>query len=237
LKKIIQFSGGKDSVVCLHLFKDDPNITAINVNTGAAFPHVEKFIQKTCDDFGVTLITLSMEKSVIEWQKENGLPADIVPSDSTPYMQQFSKNSFGATLVHYIDCCYENIQKPLQDFVLENNVTDVIRGSKECDTLVGVSDGYTKDGVTYHSPLWNWSHEDVFNYIKMYNIPILDNYKDPDSDSLDCWNCTAYMGRTGAARVRYVKENLPEHYDELAGNIALVKSTVQNAIDYYNEGF
>jgi hypothetical protein len=152
-------------------------------------------------------------------------------------MQQFSKNSFGATLVHYIDCCYENIQKPLQDFVLENNVTDVIRGSKECDTLVGVSDGYTKDGVTYHSPLWNWSHEDVFNYIKMYNIPILDNYKDPDSDSLDCWNCTAYMGRTGAARVRYVKENLPEHYDELAGNIALVKSTVQNAIDYYNEGF
>ena len=237
MKKIIQFSGGKDSIVCLHLFKNDPDITAVYVNTGAAFPHVEKFIQKTCDDFGVPLITILLEKSVIEWQKENGLPSDIVPSDSTPYMQQFSKNSFGATLVHYIDCCYANIQKPLQDFVLENNVTDVIRGSKECDTLVGVSDGHTKDGVTYHSPLWNWSHEDVFNYIKMYDITILDNYKDPDSDSLDCWNCTAYMGRTGASRVRYVKENLPEHYDELAGNIALVKSTVQNAIDYYNEGF
>ena len=45
------------------------------------------------------------------------------------------------------------------------------------------------------------------------------------------------MGKTGAARVKYVKENLPEHYEELSGNIALVKTTIQNALDYYNEGF
>ena len=181
MKKIIQFSGGKDSIVCLHMFKEDPDITAIYVNTGAAFPHVVEHIQKTCDAFGVSLITILPEKSVIEWQKENGLPADIIPCDSTLYMQKVS--------------------------------------------------------ITYHSPLWNWSHEDVFNYIKIYDITILDNYKDPDSDSLDCWNCTAFMGKTGAARVKYVKENLPEHYEELSGNIALVKTTIQNALDYFNEGF
>tara|TARA_R110002020_G_scaffold355014_3_gene567776 strand:+ start:189 stop:902 length:714 start_codon:yes stop_codon:yes gene_type:complete len=237
LKKIIQFSGGKDSIVCLHMFKDNPDITAIYVNTGAAFPHVVEHIQKTCDTFGVSLITILQEKSVIEWQKENGLPADIIPCDSTPYMQRLSKNYFGATLVPYIDCCYANIHLPLQRFIIENNVTDVIRGSKECDKQVGVSDGHTEDGVTYHSPLWNWSDKDVFEYIAKHNIAIPDNYKNPDSDSLDCWNCTAYMGKTGAARVKYVKENLPEHYEELSGNIALVKTTIQNALDYYNEGF
>ena len=237
MKKIVQLSGGKDSIVCLHLFKNDPDIIAVNVNTGAAFPHAEKFIQKTCDDFGVPLITILLEKSVTEWHKENGLPADIIPWDSTPLMQQLSKKSFGATLVPYMECCSANIHLPMERFVIENNVTDVIRGSKACDTVVGVSDGHVENGVTYHSPLWNWSHEDVFNYIKMYDITILDNYKDPDSDSLDCWNCTGHMGKTGAARVRYVKENLPEHYDELAANIALVKSTVQNAINHYNEGF
>ena len=63
--------------------------------------------------------------------------------------------------------------------------------------------------------------KDVFEYIAKHNITIPDNYKNPDSDSLDCWNCTAYMGKTGAARVKYVKENLPEHYEELSGNIAL----------------
>jgi 3'-phosphoadenosine 5'-phosphosulfate sulfotransferase (PAPS reductase)/FAD synthetase len=236
MKKIVQFSGGKDSIVCLHLFKNDPGITAVYVNTGAAFPHLKKHVQKTCDDFGVPLISILLEKSVIEWQKENGLPADIIPWDSTPLMQQLSKKSFGATLVPYMECCSANIHLPMERFVIENNVTDVIRGSKACDTVVGVQDGFVGNGVTYHSPLWNWSNKDVFNYIKMYDITILDNYKDPDSDSLDCWNCTGHMGRTGAARVRYVKENLPEHYDELAGNIALVKSTLQNAIDHYNEG-
>lgn len=219
------------------MFKDNPDITAIYVNTGAAFPHVVEHIQKTCDTFGVSLITILQEKSVIEWQKENGLPADIIPCDSTPYMQRLSKNYFGATLVPYIDCCYANIHLPLQRFIIENNVTDVIRGSKECDKQVGVSDGHTEDGVTYHSPLWNWSDKDVFEYIAKHNIAIPDNYKNPDSDSLDCWNCTAYMGKTGAARVKYVKENLPEHYEELSGNIALVKTTIQNALDYYNEGF
>ena len=237
MKKIIQFSGGKDSIVCLHLFKNDPDVTATYVNTGAAFPHVVEHVQKTCDNYGIPLTMISMETSVIDWQKEKGFPADVVPWDSTPNMQQLSKNYFGATLVPYTDCCSANIYTPMARFIIENNVTDVIRGSKACDIIVGVPDGHTENGVTYHSPLWNWSHEDVFNYIKMYDIPILDSYKDPDGDSLDCWNCTAFMGRTGAARVRYVKENLPEHYDELAGNIALVKSTVQNAIDYYNEGF
>ena len=236
MKKIVQFSGGKDSIVCLHLFKNDPDITAVYVNTGAAFPHVKEHVQKTCDDFGVPLITILLEKSVTEWHKENGLPADIIPWDSTPLMQQLSKKSFGATLVPYMDCCSANIHLPMERFVIENNVTDVIRGSKACDTVVGVKDGFVGNGTTYHSPLWNWSHEDVFNYIKMYDITILDNYKDPDSDSLDCWNCTGHMGKTGAARVRYVKENLPEHYDELAANIALVKSTLQNAINHYNEG-
>ena len=237
MKKIIQFSAGKDSIVCLHMFKEDPDITAIYVNTGAAFPHVVEHIQKTCDAFGVSLITILPEKSVIEWQKENGLPADIIPCDSTLYMQKVSKNYFGSTLVPYIDCCSANIHLPMQKFIIENNITDVIRGSKACDNIVGVPDGHIEDGITYHSPLWNWSHEDVFNYIKIYDITILDNYKDPDSDSLDCWNCTAFMGKTGAARVKYVKENLPEHYEELSGNIALVKTTIQNALDYYNEGF
>ena len=219
------------------MFKDDPDITATYVNTGAAFPHVVEHVQKTCDNFGVPLIMLSMEKSVIDWQKENGFPADIVPWDSTPHMQRLSKNYFGATLVPYTDCCSANIYTPMARFVIENNITDVIRGSKECDTIVGVPDGHIENGVTYHSPLWNWSDKDVFEYITKNNISILDSYKDPDGDSLDCWACTAFMGRTGAVRVRYVKENLPEHYDELSGNIALVKATVQNAIEYYNEGF
>ena len=37
MNKAIQFSGGKDSIVCLHLFKDEPDIKVIFTNTGNAF--------------------------------------------------------------------------------------------------------------------------------------------------------------------------------------------------------
>ena len=61
MEKIIQFSGGKDAIVCLHLFKNDPDITAVYVNTGAAFPHVAEYVQKMCDNFGIPLITIALE--------------------------------------------------------------------------------------------------------------------------------------------------------------------------------
>ena len=51
----IQFSGGKDSVVCLHMYKDKPNVYAYYVDSGAAFPHVRLYIQDTCKLFGVPL--------------------------------------------------------------------------------------------------------------------------------------------------------------------------------------
>ena len=235
MKKAVQFSGGKDSVVCLHMFRNEPDIIAIYTNTGNAFPHVVEYVHKTCEEFNVPLVVARPEKTVMEWHSDNGLPADIVPWDSVPFMRAMSKNDFGATLVPYMECCRANIFLPMNDAVIENNITVVIRGSKECDNRVGVPDGYIDNGIEYHSPLWDWSDEDVFEYIAEHNLPLLDNYKMPHSDSLDCWNCTAHMGKTGAARVEYLREKLPEHYPEVAANISLVKSTVQNAFAYYYE--
>ena len=238
MKKVIQFSGGKDSVVCLHLFKDEPGIEAYFVNTGSPFPHVEKFVLETCEEFGVPLVVARPEINVLDWQKKNGLPSDIVPWDATPSMQEISDNDFGAVLMPYISCCSDNIWNPMQKALLKNNVKYVIRGSKYCDSKVGVADGYIdENGIYYHSPLWNWTDKDVFEYIADNKIPIPDQYNHKHTDSLDCWCCTAYMGKSGAARVSYTKDNYPDLYDLVSPNIARVNSTVSNAVEYYSQGF
>ena len=72
MKKVVQFSGGKDSIVCLHLFKDVDDVQALFTNTGGAFPHVEDFVSETCKEFGVPLIIARPENSVMDWQKANG---------------------------------------------------------------------------------------------------------------------------------------------------------------------
>ena len=235
VNKVIQFSGGKDSIVCMHLFKDEPDIKAMFVNTGAAYPHVVDFVTSTCEKFGVPLIIVEPEHSVIEWQKDNGFSADIVPWDSTLGMDLISKNNFGVMLTPYTNCCSKNIWEPMQKALVDNNVEFVIRGSKSCDSKVGVADGHIDDnGVYYNSPLWEWTDEDVFNYIAEYNIEIPDHYaKSKNSDSLDCWCCTAYMGKTGEARVSYTKEVYPELHKTLISNLAAVKATVANAVTYY----
>ena len=204
MNKAIQFSGGKDSIVCLHLFKDEPDIKAIFTNTGNAFPHVLDFVSETCESFGVPLIIAEPEKPVIQWHKDNGFPSDIVPWDSTPAM----------------------------------NGVSVIRGSKSCDSKVGVPDGFVDEGgVYYHSPLWDWTDKDVFDYIAEHKLMLPDQYSHGRNDSLDCWCCTAYMGKSGAARISYTKEKYPELYDIIQPNILAVNATIKTALNHYAEGF
>ena len=96
MKKALQFSGGKDSIVCLHMFRDDPDVVALWTDTGNSFPHIEKYVRDMCDLYQVELIIAKPEISVIQWQTDNGMPADIVPWDSTPAMAGVSKNDFGS---------------------------------------------------------------------------------------------------------------------------------------------
>lgn len=238
MKKMIQFSGGKDSVVCLHMYKDDPDVFALWVDTGNSWPHVASYVKDTCNLFGVDLVVVSPSIPAAQWQKENGLPSDVVPWDSTPHMKWMVKDNFGTQLVPYTACCFVNIWEPMARAVSDMGVKHIIRGSKDVDCHVGVAHGFVDDGgVYYNSPIWDWSHKDVFNYIEDNDIPMLDNYNlSEDSDSLDCMCCTAYLGKTGTFRLNLMKEMHPEEHALLSANIDRVKATVQSAVAHYGLG-
>ena len=216
------------------MFRDDPDAVALWTDTGASFPHVEKYVRDMCSLYDMELIVARPEKSVLKWQNENGFPADIIPWDSTPFMEKISKNKFGATLVPYTNCCSVNIWEPMNAAVIASGITHVVRGSKEADHHVGVSHGFTENGIYYDSPLWDWSDIDVFSYIEKHDIPLPENYKmSSDSDSLDCWCCTAYCGKSGDFRAEFIKEIHPELHDFQSARISSVKATVRSAVAHY----
>jgi 3'-phosphoadenosine 5'-phosphosulfate sulfotransferase (PAPS reductase)/FAD synthetase len=238
MKKILQFSGGKDSAACLHMFRDDPNVVALWVDTGNSFPHVKSYVYKMCNDYGMALHVTSPEIPVIEWQEQNGLPADVVPWDSTPFMKWMVKDDFGTSLVPYTTCCSANIWEPMNNATNKIGSKHVIRGSKKCDGHVGVPHGFTdQSGIYYESPLWDWTDADVFSYIEKNDIPLPDNYSaSADSDSLDCWCCTAYRGKSGTFRAEYLKDNYPElHKIAHPKNMAVVNA-VKSAVNHYGLG-
>lgn len=231
--KIIQFSGGKDSVVCLHMYRNDPDVVALYIDTGNAFEHVRKYVQETCEKYKVKLHVRGPDRPVDLWQDEYGLPSDVVPWDSTPMMRDMVKKNFTNKIIPYSTCCTVNIWLPLMNGVLELGAKTVIRGSKACDEKVGVKDGYVdENGISFMSPLWDWTDEDVFSYIEKHNI-VLPKHYTKDNDSLDCWSCTAYMGPHGKERLAYLKKEYPDIYPKAIERFNRVKSTVKNAVEYF----
>ena len=227
----IQFSGGKDSLVCLHLYRDDPDAVVIFADSGSVVPHVREFVESTVAALGMRLHIASPAIPCEEWQDANGLPADILPTNATPFMRpMITEGQSEATLVPYFACCNANIWQPMLRAIKDVGADTVVRGSKACDSRVGAPDGYVDDGVTFLSPIWDWSDDDVFAYLKKVGASLPPQYAMPGADSLDCWCCIAYMDYAGIQRFEYLKEHYPGLYAKAKARLNVVSRTVRAAI-------
>lgn len=228
MTKVLQFSGGKDSLACLYMHRDDPEVVAVYVDTGSAFPHVRAFVKRTAENLGVRLHVASPAKPCADWQLENGFPADVVAWDATPEMRHMT-GCQTAPVVPYSTCCAVNLWAPMQAAVVGLGADTVIRGAKACDDKRSVPDGYVENGVTYRAPLWTWTDEEVFAYLRAVNAEVPPQYE-MGADSLDCWCCTAYMGAHGAQRFAYLKEHYPDLYADAANRLCGVRETTLRAL-------
>lgn len=229
--QILQFSGGKDSLACLHLSKDLPDLVAFWVDTGGGFPHMRQFVIDACARANVPLHIVRTGPTVQEWQAKNGVPVDILPIDATVYMSSISDFPAKIRMTPYIACCSANIWQPMQDAILVSGAKTVIRGSKKADARHGVGSGYTdENGIAYLSPLWDWTDDDVFSYLKDNNVELPPQYA-MGADSLDCWHCTAYMDGHHRKRFEYMKTHYPDLHAEVKQTLKLVNETLIDAAE------
>lgn len=227
MKAGIQFSGGKDSLALLHYVSpwlNDPIV--YHGDTGDTFPHVLEFVRETCEKLKLRLRVVKPPIQISEYIEKFGYPSDIVPVEASLPMRNFNSGE-GPMLQSGFQCCTAMLFRPLMLALQEDGITDIYRGSKKCDDRVGVADGFEdENGVTYHSPLWDWTDADVFDYLKRRGIEPAHHYKFVN-ESLDCVNCTAYLkGHASADRVRYTRDNYPERWPEFKRRLQLVNSVV-----------
>lgn len=223
------FSGGKDSLACLHMYRGDPDVIVVHVDTGSSFPHMGEFVRNTVEALGMRLYVARPETTCEQWQAETGFPSDVVPWKYTPEMAWTVPGIGPTRVIPVLTCCHRNIWKPGQDAVKALGVDTVIRGSKACDHKVGVEDGYIEDGVTYLSPLWNWSENEVLSYLDGVGAVLPPQYAN-GGDSLDCWNCTAHMDIGGPARFAYLKAHYPDLYKIAKSNLTAVRGAISEAL-------
>jgi phosphoadenosine phosphosulfate reductase len=227
-KVMLSFSGGKDSLAALYMVRDWLDcITVVHADTGAAYPHMKAFIESTCRKLGAKLVLVGAQQRVLDYTEQYGLPTDILPIWRASEYDKLHRERPDEMLQSCLTCCDAMIWTPIQEHIRDAGYTLVIRGAKEVDAQRGVAPGFVENGVTYESPIWDWTDEDVFEYLKSEGAELPAQYAWGDLDSLDCWCCTGHAGRYLGARIKYTKIEYPELYQELASRVDRMRTTVR----------
>lgn len=208
----VAFSGGKDSLACIYMLREHLHrITVIHSDTGDLLPEVMEVVEHVkamCPNF------VHIRGDVLAWQREHGLPSDLVPYSASDIGRQVGQER--TRLVPRYDCCARNLMQPVHDAILAGGYTLVIRGTKAGDfPKLPVVSGEVVGGIEYLHPLEGWSHAEVFEFLRREGAPICRIYEE-GLQAPECSRCTAWLNVGQAAYLKkYHPDRLIEYRERL----------------------
>jgi len=224
---ILKFSGGKDSLACLHLVRPWwDRITVVWVNTGAAYPETIEQMRQVRELVPHFIEVRSDQPGNIATM---GWPADVVPVRNT-ITGQYIHPGRTIRIQSYVECCAANRWFPMHQAIQELGATLVIRGQREDDLRKApVHNGYEYEGVSLMLPIEAWTEEQVRGYLDSQGVALPEYYAYVNK-SLDCWSCTAFADEDRDLML-YTRDKHPELWKELRsrleGIVAAIKQEVQ----------
>lgn len=226
-KPALNFSGGKDSLACLYLIKDQlDKVTVYHTDTGDHCPETKEVIDSV-KEWIPNFVTI--QTNVSQWRSVNGMPSDLVPASAHWIGVATGMNDF--PLSNRMDCCFQNIMLPMHNRMIEDDVDAVIRGTKMADTGRIPTDNV--DGpYEVLLPLRDWSHQDVFDYLEKVGAPknkIYDYFGTISAP--ECFGCTAWWDDKKA---KYFKALHPEQYKIYINNLSIIGNTINQHLTELN---
>ncbi len=194
------FSGGKDSLAVAHLLRPFwDRITLYHVDAGDLLPEVRAVVDE------VAALVPRFERIRTDsaaWTRRIAEPSDLIPMTASAIGVIVG----GRPLVDRYTCCWHNIMKPAHDRVLADGIGLVIRGTKRCDTKrMAAESGDTSMGFELWQPIQEWSHDDVFAWLRRIGVPVSPLYEHR-INAPECATCPAWWDE---GRARYLKARHP----------------------------
>lgn len=239
-KVYVSFSGGKDSTVLLNLCrKVYPDILAVFCNTGNEYPDIIRFVrQMQADGANIQIIRPKMTPREV-WAKY-GFP--LVGKDMARYIHDIRSNPdskssklrlckdtrFGISdkwrylidepyNVHNI-CCHKLKEEPMRCFCKESGRYPIIgvmaseSKRREVDYITNGNCNYFDCKQPKSQPLSIWLEQDIWDYIKRFNLPIADIYH-KGAQRTGCMGCGFGAQFADDTRFQVLLANYPKCYD------------------------
>lgn len=224
----LQVSGGRDSIACLYLLRPYwDKLIVYWLDSGSAFPETVTLMQKIRDMVPNFARIDGLQPAVVE---AFGMPSDIVPVSATPIGIEVAGK--GERIQDRYMCCFRSIMLPMQERMIADGVTLVIRGQKDADKFKAtIKSGEWENGIQYLFPIQDWTTKQVMDYLREQQAPIPRFYEMLDT-APDCMSCTAWW-EDGAAK--YLKRYHHTQYVENQKKLDVINQAVAQHIAAFNK--
>ncbi len=220
--RALAFSGGKDSMACLHLMKDQLDC-AIYVDTGYSYPETRQMVEYAKTFLPVHVIGTDRKGQNAHW----GIPADVVPVNWTLPGQHVTTTK-PVMVQSYMQCCWENISGPLLNAAIRLGVTELVTGQRNDEGHKAlIRNGDVHDGITRVHPIEDWSTAKVLDYLDQV-MPLVPPHYVLNHSSLDCYDCPAFAHET-TDRVAWTAQHYPAFHVEHQARSQAIHQALQEA--------
>jgi len=224
-KVVLQLSGGKDSLACLHLAKPWwDKITVMWTNTGDSFPET---VEQMAAIKAMVPTFLEVRTDQPAQIRENGWPSDVIPVRATRFGRLLTSEDEAPVIQGWPLCCGANIWTPMFEATVRLGATLVIRGTRKSDRRAAKSDTEVICGVTYHCPIWDWTAAEVFAHLDYHGL-LPAHYSETET-SLDCMHCTAYLDEN-AKKMRFIERKYSAVSVEIQTRLRTMRDLVSSEI-------
>ena len=219
----LAFSGGKDSMACLHLMRTQLDC-AIYIDTGYSYPETERLV-----DYAATLLPLHrIQSNRAAQQEREGWPSDVVPINWTRQGQEITGQK-PIMIQSYLACCWDNISWPLLQAATRLGVTTLVCGQRQEETHKSTIRHYGQvDGVRRVHPIADWTSEQVLTFLEQH-MDVPDHYRTVRHSSLDCFDCTGFA-QESQDRLDWTATRYPAYAQQYHLRASAIQSALQDAM-------
>jgi len=253
-KVYVSFSGGKDSTVLLHLIRTQyPEAKAVFVDTGLEYPVIKDFVKtipnvttlrpkmsfcQVITKYGYPVISKEQARWIRQYRttKSEHLKNLRWNGDSKKHYKISEKWKFLIDAPFKIsdECCDVLKKRPFKLFEKETKLKPFI-GNMATDSrirmIIYLTNGcnfFSKVGSEKSTPLAFWATDDVWAYIKKFNVPYCDIYNH-GIQRTGCIFCLFGIHKDKGQRFVATKQLYPKLYDYCMNNLG-----IREIIDYLN---